>query len=90
MHTPKPWAGSTRRRTLPRGWSSNIQPRILRRDGHRCQAPEHDPRCDGRATEVDHIGDRLDHSDANLRSLNHWCHLRYTLAQAQAARTRNG
>lgn len=85
-HTPKPWAGSTRRKRLPPGWSTRIQPAILRRDGHRCQADEHDPRCDGTATEVDHITRGDDHRPSNLRAMNHWCHQRKTLTEATTAR----
>ena len=67
------WKGSTRKATLPRNWDSEIRPRILTRDGHRCQwiredteEPCHDP-----ANQVDHRDQsrRWDHSDGNLQSL---------------------
>jgi 5-methylcytosine-specific restriction enzyme A len=81
------WDTSGRRAQLPSNWGT-IRRRILERDQHRCTAPTHVDACDGTATEVDHIHDPGDHSDDNLRSLNHWCHQQRTLAQAAAARAR--
>lgn len=66
------WAArSARRQTLPADWPTT-QPRILRRDGHRCQI--RGPRCIGRATEVDHVGASDDHRDEMLRSACRPCH----------------
>ena len=68
-----------RRRTeLDARWYRSTRPRILRRDRYRCkwglvqEGPELGARlyeCQIRANQVDHIGDRNDNSDANLRSL---------------------
>jgi 5-methylcytosine-specific restriction protein A len=64
------WKGSARRSELPPGWYSEIRPRILARDGHRCTFifPS-GQRCTTTATDVDHVGDKHDHGDANLTSL---------------------
>lgn len=74
------WGSSTRRETLPPNWRSQIRPRVLRRDGGRCQLVYPD-RCVGTATEVDHIGDRLDHSLDNLRAVCEPCHAKRTQEQ---------
>lgn len=64
------WAGSTRRKTLPPTWAKDIRPRVLARDGYRCTALDTDGhRCPSQATDVHHIGNRDDHSLANLTSL---------------------
>lgn len=89
-HKRTPWEGSTRRRRLPKDWPTR-RLRILTRDKHKCQAEarlamRHDPRCDGTATEVDHVIRGDDHRDENLTSLNHWCHQAKTQAEATAAR----
>jgi 5-methylcytosine-specific restriction endonuclease McrA len=59
-----------------------IRRRVLRRDGHRCQIKG--PGCTGIATDVDHIGDRHDHSEANLRAVCGWCHRQRSAAQGHA------
>jgi len=61
------WEGSTRRSTLSRDWPVRRR-RVLRRDPL-CVLCEQRP-----STEVDHIGDRHDHSEANLRGLCTPCH----------------
>jgi len=80
-HTPKPWAGSTRRRRLPPDWGRRRQ-RILGRD----------PICAicrrAWATEVDHIVNGDNHDDTNLQGLCAQCHKRKTQAEAEAARAR--
>ena len=73
------WVGSARRDSLPPGWHA-IRRRILARDHHRCVL------CGAPASEVDHVGDRHDHSDANLRSLCTPHHARRSSAQGNAAR----
>lgn len=85
----KPWAGSTRRATLPPGWPI-IRARILDRDGHRCTWVEDGQRCVAVATEVDHVNDREDHGDGNLRSLCEPHHAQRTAAQANEARWHRG
>ena len=81
-HTTEPWAGSTRRQELPHDWAA-IRKRILTRDRHRCT------QCGStKRLEVDHIGDRHDHGDHNLRTLCHKCHNTHTQAQATQGRTR--
>lgn len=84
-HTLKPWAGSTRRKRLPRGWE-RLRRFILSRD----------PICkDGRACggmalskEVDHIVNNDDHRPENLQGICRQCHRNKT--QAEAARARGG
>lgn len=78
-HKPKPWATSTRRQRLPRGWG-RIRARILRRD----------PICkvcgNAASVEVDHIVAGDDHSDANLQGICKRCHREKTQAEAGRAR----
>jgi len=67
---------------LPPGWKTRIVPRILRRDP-RCRLRTH---CWGaKSTEVDHIDDPADHSDANLRGVCSRCHAHRTGQQGAAA-----
>lgn len=75
------WTSSSRRTQLPSNWSSEIVPRIRRRDRDHCQNCGITER-----PEVDHIGDPHDHSDTNLRVLCHWCHAQRTAQQAAQAR----
>lgn len=77
-----PWTSSDRRAHLPRNWAT-IRARILKRDRWTCQL--RDPGCTIRATEVDHIGDRDNHTPANLRAACPACHTRRTGIQAKAA-----
>jgi len=79
---PTGWIGSTRRATLPADWPITRR-RILHRDRHTCRILG--PRCIGLATEVDHIGERADHSDANLRSACRPCHHARSSSQGGAA-----
>ena len=59
---------SARTSPLPKGWGA-IRRRILKRDGFVCTLTLGGVRCTAPATDVDHIDDPADHSDANLRSL---------------------
>ncbi len=76
------WAGSTRRETLGPEFFRN-RARVLRRDGRMCQL--RDPMCIGVATEVDHVGDRMDHREANLRAACKPCHQNRSSGQGGAA-----
>ena len=91
-HHGGPWAGSTRRATLPREWPALVA-LVLTRDPvctlhypgtwHTTHGPT---TCTRTSTEVDHVGDRLDHNPANLRGVCHECHARRTAEQSAAAR----
>ncbi len=80
---------STRKATLPADWRTR-RLAILERDDHRCQC-EGCARCTGgtpcRAPgiECDHIGDRLDHSPANLRAICVPCHRHKTSKRGRGA-----
>lgn len=76
---------SARTSPLPKGWQSTIRPGILKRDGHACTWMDGGIRCNQPATDVDHIGDPTDHSDANLRSLCGPHHRRRSSSQGGAA-----
>ena len=82
-HTKTPWAGSTRRAELPPDWPS-ITARIKTRDNNQCTQCGSSHRL-----EVDHVGDRHQHGDHNLRTLCHDCHKKHTSKQAADARRRN-
>jgi 5-methylcytosine-specific restriction endonuclease McrA len=75
------WSGSDRRATLPKDWPK-IRAQVLKRDGHACV------NCGEPANQVDHVGDRMDHSPGNLASLCFLCHQRKTASQSVAARRR--
>lgn len=85
------WEGSTRKETLPSNWPI-IRQQVFARDGNRCTIIKaNGKRCWDKAEECDHIGDRLDHSHANLRSICSWHHQRRSSSQggkASAARPR--
>jgi 5-methylcytosine-specific restriction protein A len=93
VHAPAPWAGSTRRATLPKDWDKR-RAAVLARDWvcmcDGCPQCEHvlpDWRhCYRPPTDCDHIGDRLDHSLGNLRGLCHPCHTQHTHQQSDAAK----
>jgi DNA-binding Xre family transcriptional regulator len=95
VHTPAPWAGSTRRATLPKDWDKR-RAVVLRRDPHctcpgckRCHplnATYADAGCRRCSTDCDHIGDRHDHSLGNLRGLCHPCHTQHTHQQSDATK----
>lgn len=64
---PGHWAGSTRRDTLPANWPA-VRRHVFKRDGWQCTEIIDGQRCTNRATDCDHIGDRLDHRPEMLRS----------------------
>lgn len=70
---PMSWDTSDRRERLPRDWK-RLRAFVLARDGYRCTAEVHDPRCDGRATDVDHVVAGDDHRPCNLGALSRACH----------------
>ena len=76
---------SRRRDTLPSDWAKRRQ-QVKHRAAGRCQADEHEPRCDGWGAECDHVGDPMDHSLNNLQWLSAPCHAAKTQRQAAAAR----
>lgn len=80
------WATSDRRQRLPPDWES-IRAEVKRRAHGRCEATEHDPRCDGTGTDTDHITPGDDHSLPNLQWLSGPCH-RAKTARETAARNR--
>jgi 5-methylcytosine-specific restriction protein A len=76
---PTGWVGSGRRQTLPVNWTTEIVPRILRRDHYRCQHIREDTqrKCGRRARDVDHIVNYASggtDDDANLEALCAWHH----------------
>lgn len=75
---------SSRRSTLPPDWPK-IRQRVLNRDRRQCQI--RGPHCVRTATEVDHVGDRHDHSLEQLRSACTPCH---TARSAQQGATASG
>ncbi|WP_275462074.1 HNH endonuclease [Streptomyces noursei] len=83
------WSSSNRRAGLPSNWDT-IRRRTLTRDGHQCTATMRDgERCPTTTgLEVDHIGDRADHTDTNLQTLCAWHHKRKTAGESAAARRR--
>jgi 5-methylcytosine-specific restriction enzyme A len=83
----EPWSGTTRRASLPANWRT-IRRQILDRDEWQCTDVTTGQRCTERATEVDHIGDRDDHSPANLRALCTPHHRSRSGRQGAAARPR--
>lgn len=88
---------SWRRSPLPRGWE-RIRAQVLARDGYRCtfvgsdgvRCPSSKSNPIGGRLEVDHVGDRDDHSLANLRTLCAYCHAQRTAQQAAEARRQAG
>jgi 5-methylcytosine-specific restriction enzyme A len=92
-HTPPPWAGSNQRRPdALRGRALQARnARILRRDGHRCQATTHHPQCDGTGNEVDHIvayADGGTDHDTNLCAINTLCNALKARTDGRTTRTR--
>ena len=90
-HTPKAWAGSTRRASLPANWNQ-LRARQFHLDQHTCTAPGcdwHDP--SGRTLECDHTGDRHDHTQLTTlcgKGSPHDHHGQRTKQQAKARHTR--
>lgn len=83
---PGGWVGSQRKAELPDDWQSRIRPAIIARDSARCRWIEGGRRCAARGTDVDHIGDKQDHSLSNLRLLCDFHHKKRTSAQGHAAK----
>ncbi len=79
------WARSDRRERLPADWPLR-RGVVLMRCGHRCEAEQHVPECDGVATDVDHVVRGDDHSYSNLQGLSHPCHKAKTAREGVAAR----
>lgn len=84
------WEGSNRRAELPADWYTRVRPRILARDGERCQWRTETGLCGAHANQVDHIGDAHDHSDDNLQALCGHHHGRKSALEGNTARTRQG
>lgn len=87
-HRRTPWAGSTRRATLPPDWAGRKR-RRHQLDNWTCvDCGWHDPT--GRTLDCDHTGDRDDHRIASLRTRcnerANGCHRRRTQRQAAEAR----
>src|SRR5690606_32967235 len=85
--TTMAWESDSRRRAeLPPNWEA-IRREILDRDGRQCRwiLPS-GKRCPRRATDVDHFGDRNDHSPRNLRALCTHHHAKVTAMQGVRAR----
>lgn len=67
------WSSSARRDDLPPEWE-RIRAKVKARARGRCEATHHAPGCRRIGTDADHIGDRNDHSLANLQWLSRPCH----------------
>lgn len=80
------WSTSDRASRLPPDWESTIQPRILRRDQHKCQIAW--PGCQVEATEVDHIIRGDDHRDQNLRAVCERCHAKKSAKEGNEAKAK--
>lgn len=68
-----PWSTSNRRQRLPKDWPT-IRARVIADAHGQCQASQHAPDCDHRATDVDHIIPGDNHTRANLQALSAACH----------------
>ncbi|WP_395105265.1 HNH endonuclease [Actinomadura sp. SCN-SB] len=64
-------SGPWRRTPLPPQWP-RLRRAVLERDGHTCRIQG--PRCQGRATEVDHIQPGDNHDPNNLQAVCTPCH----------------
>jgi 5-methylcytosine-specific restriction protein A len=83
---PGGWEGSQRKTELPDGWELRIRPAIIERDSGRCRWIQDGKRCPARGTDVDHVGDKHDHSLSNLRLLCGFHHKRRTSVQGLDAK----
>lgn len=84
IHTPAPWAGSTRRRRLPPDWEQRRELVAERADGL-CEGLSldgeqtwHVDDCDGHGSQCDHRVRGDDHSLDNLAWLSVPCHAEKT------------
>lgn len=82
-HRPPPWAGSTRRSTLPPDWARRTAT-IRRRDNNQCQWPTRHGICGKPAHEVDH---RVHRDNHNLHALWLLCPDHHTQKTNQEAAT---
>ena len=81
------WEGSNRRAELPPNWQK-IRKRVLRRDGYQCRyVSQTGARCRDLATDVDHVGHKMNHELENLQALCSFHHSKKTGAQGSAAST---
>lgn len=79
------WHNSIRNASLPSNWRSTLRPLVLRRDRWLCQI-RYEGYCTVKATDVDHIGDRLDHRPANLQAACSACNQRKNVLTRPRAR----
>jgi 5-methylcytosine-specific restriction endonuclease McrA len=80
------WSTSDRRQRLPPNWQT-LRRQARDRAHGLCEATRHDPRCDGKGTDADHITAGDSHHLANLQWLSGPCH-RAKTARETAARNR--
>lgn len=80
------WSTSDRSSRLPSNWESEIQPKILARDDHKCQLAW--PGCQGEATEVDHILRGDDHRAKNLQAVCERCHAKKSAREGNQAKAK--
>lgn len=78
------WAGSGRRRELPKDWELNFRLPVLSRDSWLCQI--NGPGCVRAATDVDHINRGNDHRRSNLQAVCRVCHAAKSSAEGVARR----
>jgi 5-methylcytosine-specific restriction protein A len=83
-HTPKPWAGSTRRSRLPPDWDQRRE-LVAARAGGRCEGLSfagestwHAAGCTGQGSECDHKHRGDNHALDNLAWLSSPCHAEKT------------
>lgn len=81
------WRDSRRKYELPPDWW-RIRQRVLARDPW-CRL-RLDDGCAGVSEQVDHIGNKCDHREANLRGVCSSCHKKRTQQQATEARRLRG
>lgn len=84
-HKPKPWAGSTRRATLPPDWNQRVAA-VKHRSGGRCEHQGPAGRCTNRSASVDHAAYRLDHRPEALMDLCQPHHAVKTRSESTAGR----
>jgi len=80
------WATSDRRQRLPPNWQAT-RAQVRARAQGRCEATTHDPDCDGRGTDADHITPGDDHTPGNLAWLSGPCHMAKTARETAARNT---
>lgn len=87
-HKPTPWAGSTRRATLPADWNQRVAT-VHRRAAGRCEHVD-GQRCPLAGAQVDHAVHRDDHRIEALQLLCDPHHRTKTQAEAAAGRWPKG